>query len=108
MDTTAELPSCRCSKCWGLAEYMLAQGKDFGLPRSPGCGNNQPIKLRVLTFGAEPDNVVVLPARTTCDGSMTCPCDDCADERARRLRATAGDRRQPWQPKPPRALRGAA
>ena len=108
MDQTAELPSCRCAQCWGLQEYGLAHGRDYGLPRSPGCGHNQPVKLSVLTFGETPENVVKLPTVVRCDGSMTCPCDSCADERAARARVGQRDTEQPWVPKPPRALRGAA
>ena len=109
MDTTADLPSCLCSECWGLQEYGLAHGKDYGLPRAPGCGYNGPVKLSVLTFGATPDNLVELPRFVTCDGSMTCPCDDCSEERLERVRRGGeGAGRSQIKPGPPRALRGAA
>jgi hypothetical protein len=37
--------------------------------------------LRVLTSEDHPD-AVVIPLRVPCDGSYTCPCDDCKRERA--------------------------
>lgn len=110
MDQTAPLPSCRCSRCWGFPEWALENlGTDYGLRRSPGCGNNLPVRLHVQTIGPTPDNVVPLPTVKGCDGSMTCPCDDCTDDRAERVRR-GGQGAGPSQiaPRPPRALRGAA
>lgn len=110
MDTTAELPSCRCSRCWGFAEWCIQNlGHDYGLPRSPGCGRNDPVRLSVQTIGPTPDNVVKLPTPRACDGSMCCPCERCCAERAERVRQ-GGQDAGPSQirPRPPRALRGAA
>lgn len=85
---------CRCPQCWGLAEYMQQlTGKDYGLPNAPGCTAT----LRVLTTGPAPTSLVALDR--TCDGSMTCSCPDCEQERAQRVRLGGRDPRQPWDAK---------
>lgn len=73
--------SCRCSQCYGLREYMLQlTGKDYGLPKAKGCNGAW---VAFVVHG--------------CDGSMTCSCSRCEQERAERVR-TAGLRtvKQPW------------
>lgn len=86
---------CRCRECYGLAEYMLEQGKDFGLERAPG---HERARLRVVTVAGR---TVMTPS---CDGTMTCSCERCVGERMTRVKAQrAANRRQPWMPRPARA-----
>lgn len=70
---------CRCSQCFGLAEYMLdVTGKDYGLPRVAG---HAPALV-------DPD---------PCDGSMTCSCKNCSEERRRRIVRPIRQPKQPWE-----------
>jgi hypothetical protein len=90
---TANLPSCKCSRCWGFAEWCLENlGHDYGLPHA--SGHNGPTRLNVLTFGPKPGNVVALPAGAAgaCDGGYTCPCEKCCTERADLVRKAAARR----------------
>lgn len=72
--------ACRCPQCFTLAEYMgdLVGAKDYGLARAPG--HPEPAGRRL-----------------TCDGTLTCQCVRCTEQRA--LLATVGsrDRPQPWE-----------
>lgn len=110
---------CRCTQCWGLAEHMLEEtGNDLGLPAAPGHA-----RLRVVTAGSAChgyQNACVCPncvARSgktlhtfqgaispeqPCDGSMTCTCTQCSQERRQRVVNASSDTRQPWQPRPAR------
>lgn len=83
-------PGCRCQHCWTLREHMLElTGNDYGLTPAVGCADDT-VTLRVLTTGPAPDNLVELIDRR-CDQTMTCQCDDCTTERARRVRAGVRD-----------------
>lgn len=69
---------CRCSRHWGLREYMEAGGRPtFGLPPAELRADEScrpDIRLHVVTRGA----TVSVP----CDGSYTCECPDHIAERA--------------------------
>lgn len=74
---------CRCEGCFSLAEYMQGvTGKDYGLlpapnRRAPAAAPTAPIRL-------------VKP----CDGSYTCPCEDCTKDK---VRASGGRASLPWE-----------
>lgn len=80
--------ACRCPQCYGLREHMLdATGKDYGLPRAPGCA-----RARGLT----------LANQEHCQQTLTCTCTDCRLDRTRLIEEAPQRRariRQPWEPK---------
>jgi hypothetical protein len=87
---------CRCSDCFGFAEYMFeATGKTYpGLPEAPD--GLRTLRGEPASGTIEPEaRVVELPCR-----SMTCQCDRCQAARAQRPVERV---RQPWEPKPARA-----
>lgn len=71
---------CRCTRHFGLAEYMTAIGRPtFGLPAAELRADEScrpDIRLHVVTRG--PDILELIP----CDGSYTCECPDHVAERA--------------------------
>lgn len=85
---------CRCSQCWGLAEFMDdLTGDDHGLPSAPGHGE---VRLRVITTGTP--GTPGEPA-SPCAGTLTCSCPTCQQERAERVQlGPRGSGRQPWNP----------
>lgn len=59
---------CRCSECFGLAEYMLAlTGSDHGLPRARGhlalVPERKPEPPAVINRNPDPQPWVPRPAR---------------------------------------------
>lgn len=52
-------------------------------------------QLNVLTR-EDPADAVPIPATVPCDGSLTCPCDQCVRDRAQRMRQPRRPHRQPW------------
>jgi hypothetical protein len=65
---------CRCPECFGLREYLEAQGLPTrGLPAASG---HQPHRPAVV---AREDGTIV---EIHCDGSMTCKCPKCTAERS--------------------------
>jgi hypothetical protein len=76
---------CRCRECMGLAEYMRdLTGRDHGLPPIEAPLRAVPVPLAPVE---------------RCDGSFTCECPSCSEERAERIRAPRVNVRQPWEPK---------
>ncbi len=91
MDDTADAsacrPGCKCELHFGLAEFMeQLTGKDYGLARAPLAGQEH--RLNVQTIGPSPTDAIALPVVVACDGSYTCPCIPCRDERLERHRAS--------------------
>lgn len=73
VNTACPHPDCgcvsgRCLRSHVPADQLEAYDRALGI---------QPVTLRVLT-GITPD-----PEAIPCNGSMTCPCEHCAKERAR-------------------------
>jgi hypothetical protein len=67
---------CKCPQCWSLAEYMTAMtGKDYGLPRAPGCPHKHPASNVVPLRRPDPEPSAPKQPHTTS---------------------------QPWQPRAPR------
>lgn len=64
-------------------------GRDYGLPEAPG---HLTVPLRVIDGPPVPD---------VCDGSMTCGCEACVQERVARLQPRP-EPMQPWTPRPAR------
>lgn len=68
---------CRCSECYGLAEWLEENGLDTrGLPPAPG---HQPL----TPILKDEDGTIV---EIHCNGSMTCSCPKCEGERAALVR----------------------
>lgn len=73
---------CKCSECYGLREYMLdLTGKDYGLKPAPGHTADAP----------------ALPGTKPCDGSMTCRCEDCENEKLELIVRRYNTVKQPWE-----------
>ena len=115
MERTVHPNGCRCSSCYGFAEFMdQVTGREYGLPRAPGCEHAESAKLHVLTFGKLPANAVPIPAAgdEACEGddSMTCTCSRHTAERLRLVRrgGVGSGAHQPYVPRPSRSLRKAA
>jgi hypothetical protein len=78
-------PGCKCQEHWGLGDFMLsATGTDHGLPRLEAAQTGQKVTLRPVD---------------ACDGSFTCDCPSCAQERSERVKHPPKEPRQPWMPK---------
>jgi hypothetical protein len=74
---------CRCRECMGLTEYMRdLTGRDYGLPPTEA-------PLRAVPLHLSPSE--------PCDGSFTCECPSCAQERSERVRRPPKAPKQPWQ-----------
>lgn len=91
MDETDTLPACspgcRCQLHFGLAEFMgQLTGKEYGLARAPLAGREH--RLKVQTIGPTPTDALPLPVVVACDGSYTCACAPCAEDRLQRHRAS--------------------
>lgn len=77
--------ACRCASCYGLSEYLTDNGlPDRGLPKAPGHE-----RLHVVTLGAAVD--------AQCNGTLTCPCPRCVQERLERQHQLPRRIRQPWE-----------
>lgn len=75
------MDGCKCRECFGLAEYLEAQGlSSRGLPRAPG---HKPVSLRVVTLGPDDQAVTEVP----CIGGYVCECPVCEQERRDRIAA---------------------
>lgn len=67
---------CKCPECYGLAEHMLTvTGRDYGLEHAPG-------------------HTVLLP--DPCEGTLTCDCDRCDEQRAKLVSVPRPRIKQPW------------
>jgi hypothetical protein len=78
---------CRCPEHHpGLLEYSSQPDQLLAalLPLAEKQSNR--VTLRVLTTDPSPANLVRIDEMIACDGSMTCICQQCADERAARVR----------------------
>jgi hypothetical protein len=74
---------CKCRECFGLTEFMRElTGRDYGLPPTEA-------PLRAVPLPLSPVE--------RCDGSFTCGCSSCAQERSERVRRPPKEPRQPWQ-----------
>lgn len=72
--------ACQCNQCYTLAEYMDGiTGEDYGLARAPGHG--------LGPTGPQ-----------GCDGTPTCKCERCTEQRALIVQHGSRDRPQPWEP----------
>jgi hypothetical protein len=76
-------PGCKCREHYGLAEYMRdLTGRDHGLRPTEAPLRAVPLPLAVVE---------------RCDGSFTCECPKCAQERSERVRRPPKQPRQPWE-----------
>lgn len=82
----ARTPGCKCSKCFGLKEFM-GDRAPAGLPDAPG---HEEVTLRVVTTST-PDNVVTI-RQDVCVGGYLCECIDCTVERHARVSRGKGCR----------------
>jgi len=74
--------NCKCKDCYGLAEYMRdLTGKDYGLKRAEGHKGKEP----------------ALPGRIPCDGSMTCGCKRCSEQKQLLVTTHKPRVKQPWE-----------
>jgi len=74
--------ACKCAECYTLTEFLADNGLPMHeLPHAPGHQ-----RLRVLTMSPQP----------ACNGSLTCPCPTCVQERLERQRKPQRIR-QPWE-----------
>lgn len=86
---------CRCVE---HALGLMAHAPDLAAYAAALARDTKPVRLRVTTIG---------PARSpSCDGTMTCPCETCARERAQRPALGAGPAQ--FKPRPPRQRPGRA
>jgi hypothetical protein len=74
---------CKCKECFGLTEFMRdLTGRDYGLPPTEA-------PLRAVPLPLSPVE--------RCDGSFTCDCSSCAQERSERVRRPPKAAKQPWE-----------